>query len=92
MFPFFSVVIIIVSGFLLQGWLSRKKLGPFIDNKYRETSSLLFDVYEGCSNSVITKVGHSTENDINEAVSSSLKAADAWSKLSAHERARHLYR
>ncbi|KAJ9583592.1 hypothetical protein L9F63_022065, partial [Diploptera punctata] len=74
-----------------KSWLNGRKLGPFIDNKCKEISPLVFEVCEGCSNSVITKVGQSTENDINEAVNSSLKAADAWSKLSAHQRARHLY-
>jgi hypothetical protein len=77
--------------FLNQAWLQDKKLGPFIDGTFKETS-VEFEVLKPCTEQVIAKVGLSTAEDVNAAVNSSLKAADSWANLSGHTRACHICR
>lgn len=72
-------------------WLKDRKLGPFIDGAFKGTSSQL-EILKPCTQDVLGTVGQSVVDNINSAVSSALKAADAWTKLSGHERACHLYR
>jgi hypothetical protein len=76
---------------LYQAWLQDKKLGPYIDGTFKETS-VEFDVFKPCTEQVIAKVGLSTAEDVNAAVNSSLKAADTWANLSGHKRACHICR
>jgi aldehyde dehydrogenase (NAD+) len=71
--------------------LKDRKLGPFIDGTFKETS-LEFEVFRPCTEEVLAKVGLTSEDDINTAVKSSLKAADTWASLSGHKRACHIYR
>jgi acyl-CoA reductase-like NAD-dependent aldehyde dehydrogenase len=66
-----------------------QKLGPFIDGNFKETP-VEFEVFKPCTEQVIAKVGLSTEEDVNAAVNSSLKAADTWANLSGHKRACHI--
>ena len=68
-----------------------RKLGPFIDGTFKETS-VEYEVLKPCTEQVIAKVGLSTEEDVNAAVNSSLKAADTWANLSGHKRACHICR
>ena len=68
-----------------------RKLGPFIDGTFKETS-LEFEVLKPCTEQVLAQVGLSTEEDINAAVNSSLKAADTWANLGGHKTASHIYR
>lgn len=69
-----------------------RKLGPFIDGTFKETSSSEFEVFKPCTEQVIAKVGISGEDDVSAAVNSSLKAADLWTNLNGHKRACHMYR
>jgi acyl-CoA reductase-like NAD-dependent aldehyde dehydrogenase len=66
-------------------------LGPFIDGTFKQTP-VEFEVLRPCTEQVIAKVGLSTEEDVNAAVNSSLKAADKWANLSGHKRACHICR
>jgi acyl-CoA reductase-like NAD-dependent aldehyde dehydrogenase len=72
--------------------LKDRKLGPFIDGTFKETSSSEFEVFKPCTEQVIAKVGISTEDDVSAAVDSSFKAADIWTNLSGHKRACLIYR
>lgn len=79
------------SSSLAKAWLKDRKLGPFIDGTFKETSSTEFEVFKPCTEQVIAKVGVSVEDDVNAAVNSSVKAADMWTNLSGHKRACLIY-
>jgi acyl-CoA reductase-like NAD-dependent aldehyde dehydrogenase len=75
--------------------LKDRKLGPFIDGNFKQTSSSSssqFEVFKPCTEEVLAKVALTSEDDINTAVNSSLKAAGTWTNLSGHKRACHMYR
>jgi acyl-CoA reductase-like NAD-dependent aldehyde dehydrogenase len=72
--------------------LKDRKLGPFIDGTFEDTSSSTFEVFKPCTEQVIAKVWISGEDDVNAAVNSSFKAAAMWTNLSGHKRACHMYR
>lgn len=80
---------------LFKDWLNDhdRKFGHFINNKWvipegRQT----FETKDPCSGSVLAATIQGTQEDVNLAVGAANEAYKSWSALSAHSRARYLYR
>jgi aldehyde dehydrogenase (NAD+) len=78
----------------ITAWLEEHKLGfgHFIGGSFVASSDKgQFDVMNPASDALLAPVAQGTEADVNAAVKAARKAFPAWSKLSGHARARHLY-
>ncbi len=78
----------------VKDWLSRHAngFGHFIDGAFAtppETSWI--DVTNPANGETLAKVPQGSAADVDAAVKAARKAFPAWSKLSGHERAKHLY-
>ncbi len=75
-----------------RAWLARHggKFGHFVDGAFTKVGTT-FDVIDPSTNARLAKVTQGTTKDVDAAVAAARKAFTKWSKLSAHERARHLY-
>lgn len=75
-------------------WLQTHKdgFGHFIAGQYmRSSASKWLDVSNPSSGEVMGRVPQGTAKDVDQAVAAARKAFTAWSKLSGHKRAKHLY-
>ncbi len=75
-------------------WLAAhaKGFGHFIGGEFLlSKAATLFDVHNPASGEVLAQVGQGTAKDIEQAVAAARKAFKSWSRLSGHQRARHLY-
>lgn len=81
--------------FYFQAWLAGhdKKFGHFINNKWMKPEDRHFiDSIDPASGEVLASTTQGTMDDVNAAVSAAMEAHATWGQLSAHARARHLYR
>jgi aldehyde dehydrogenase (NAD+) len=77
-----------------RAWLSRHKasFGHFINGAFvGSDGGQSFDTYEPATGKTLAKLAVGTKSDVDAAVNAAQKAHVVWSKLSGHERARHLY-
>ncbi len=75
-------------------WLDAHKgaFGHFIDGKFTDPSAnKSFKVTNPADGKTLAHVARGTAADIDHAVTAAARAFKSWSKLSGHERARHLY-
>jgi aldehyde dehydrogenase (NAD+) len=78
----------------INAWLEQHSAGfkHFIGGGFVASSdNQQFDVMNPASDTLLARVAQGSKADIDAAVKSARKAFPAWSKLSGHERARHLY-
>ncbi|MDO6966238.1 aldehyde dehydrogenase family protein [Rhizobium alvei] len=77
-----------------RAWLKRheSRFGHFIDGAFRPSASgKTFPTFEPATGHELAMLAAGTKDDIDLAVAAARKAQGAWSKLSGHQRARHLY-
>ena len=75
-------------------WLDQHKngFGHFIDGEFVGSSGKQqFDALNPATGEALACVAQGTERDVDAAVKAARKAFRNWSKLSGHDRARHLY-
>ena len=74
-------------------WLKEHEsgLGHFINGTFTRRSSKSFDVANPANGQKLARVSLGSAGDIDAAVKAARKAFGSWSKLSGHERAKHLY-
>ncbi|MEP9399726.1 aldehyde dehydrogenase family protein [Mesorhizobium sp. KR2-14] len=75
-------------------WLGQHEagFGHFIDGKFTDpAASESFEVTSPANGKVLARVARGTAEDVDRAVAAATRAFKSWSKLSGHERARHLY-
>lgn len=75
-------------------WLGQHEagFGHFIDGKFTDpAASKSFEVTNPANGKVLARVALGTAEDVDRAVAAAARAFTGWSKLSGHERARHLY-
>ncbi|MGB3539848.1 MAG: aldehyde dehydrogenase family protein [Mesorhizobium sp.] len=75
-------------------WLDRHKagFGHFIDGKFTDPAAgESFAVENPADGAVLAHVANGSTGDVNRAVEAAQRAFKSWSRLSGHERARHLY-
>ncbi len=78
----------------VMSWLDQHKngFGHFIDGEFAGSSGKQqFDALNPATGEVLARVAQGTERDVDAAVKAARKAFRTWSKLSGHDRARHLY-
>ena len=78
----------------VKDWLSAhgSGFGHFIDGQYfRTRNGEQIAVHNPATGDVLGQVANGTGADIDRAVAAARKAFTSWSKLTGHERARHLY-
>jgi aldehyde dehydrogenase (NAD+) len=78
----------------VKDWLARHAhgFGHFIGGGFvAARGATHFDVHNPADGEVLAQVAQGTAKDIDQAVAAARKAFTSWSKLSGHERARHLY-
>ena len=75
-----------------RAWLAghNATFGHFIDGKWTKPGKT-FDVIDPSTGKRLAKVTQGTTQDVDAAVNAARKAFPAWSRLTSHERARHLY-
>ncbi len=75
-----------------RAWLAKHngKFGHFVNGVWTKAGST-FDVMDPSTNTLLAKVSQASAKDVDVAVAAARKAYTKWSKLSGHERARHLY-
>jgi aldehyde dehydrogenase (NAD+) len=75
-------------------WLGQHEagFGHFIDGKFTDpAASDSFEVTSPATGNVLARVARGAAEDVDRAVAAAQRAFKSWSKLSGHERARHLY-
>lgn len=75
-------------------WLGHhaKGIGHYIGGAFMPSSGGgSFEVHNPANDTVLVRVAEGTAADIDSAVAAARKAFDGWSKLTGHQRARHLY-
>ena len=75
-------------------WLAQhaKGMGHYIGGAFVPSSGGgSFEVRNPATDTLLVRVAEGTAADIDSAVAAARKAFDGWSKLSGHQRARHLY-
>jgi aldehyde dehydrogenase (NAD+) len=74
------------------GWLAKHErvFGHYIGGEWTEPGAV-FDVINPATNTSIARVTNGTAADVDGAVAAARAAFPAWSGLSGHARARHLY-
>jgi len=75
-------------------WLRQHQagFGHFIDGRFTDPAEGVgFEVTNPADGSVLARVAQGTAKDIDLAVAAAARAFKGWSRLSGHERARHLY-
>ncbi|MFU8898734.1 MAG: aldehyde dehydrogenase family protein [Roseinatronobacter sp.] len=75
---------------IARDWLARGPFGHFINGQFT-TPGALFDSRNPARDEVLAQVTQGTAQDVDAAVSAARAAFPAWSGLSGHARARHLY-
>jgi aldehyde dehydrogenase (NAD+) len=75
-----------------RAWLSSHDatFGHFVGGAWTKPGKL-FDVIDPSTGKMLAKVTQGTTQDVDAAVNAARKAYPAWSRLTSHERARHLY-
>ncbi|MBF9035352.1 aldehyde dehydrogenase family protein [Rhodobacterales bacterium HKCCE2091] len=73
-------------------WLDRhdRRFGPFIDGAFRKPGET-FATRNPATGEELAQVTQCTAEDVDTAVRAAAKAFPKWSKLSGHQRARHIY-
>ncbi|MEM7568416.1 MAG: aldehyde dehydrogenase family protein [Pseudomonadota bacterium] len=74
-------------------WLKAhdKGFGHFIGGTFTKAGKALFPTKNPATGKTLAKLTQATKADVNKAVKAASEAFGPWSKLSGHERARHLY-
>jgi aldehyde dehydrogenase (NAD+) len=78
----------------VEAWLKRNEagFGHFIDGRFiARDGGATFEVIDPANERVIARVADGDAGDVDEAVKAARRAFPAWSALSGHRRARHLY-
>jgi aldehyde dehydrogenase (NAD+) len=77
----------------VKAWLARHEngFGHYIGGVFVKGSGKKFDVTNPADGSILAQVGQGTAADVDHAVKAADKAFASWSKLSGHQRAKHLY-
>jgi aldehyde dehydrogenase (NAD+) len=75
---------------IARDWLARGPFGHFINGQFTPPGAL-FDSRNPARDEVLAQVTQGTSQDIDAAVRAARAAYPAWSGLSGHARARHLY-
>ena len=75
---------------IARDWLARGPFGHFINGEFTAPGAL-FDSRNPARDEVLAQVTQGTAQDVDAAVSAARAAFPAWSALSGHARARHLY-
>ncbi|MBX3133229.1 MAG: aldehyde dehydrogenase family protein [Gemmatimonadaceae bacterium] len=75
-----------------RAWLAEhgSKFGHFVNGAWTKPGST-FEVIDPSTTDVLAKVTQGTAKDVDAAVAAARKAHRSWSKLSGHQRAKHLY-
>ncbi len=79
---------------VVKEWLARHSggFGHFIDGGFAKSAGREWiDVENPADGSVLARVPQGTSTDVDHAVKAARKAHASWSKLSGHQRAKHLY-
>jgi aldehyde dehydrogenase (NAD+) len=81
------------SNTIVKDWLAAHAdgFGHFICGRFVKGAGGAFDVSNPATGDVLARASNGTAKDIDAAVAAARKAFGPWSKLSGHERARHLY-
>ena len=74
-------------------WLAThaKGFGHFIGGKFVHSKAPHLEVFNPATGARLTTIANGTAEDVNAAVSAASKAFTSWSKLSGHQRGKHLY-
>ncbi|MDP8997033.1 MAG: aldehyde dehydrogenase family protein, partial [Pseudomonadota bacterium] len=74
-------------------WLSShaEGFGHFVGGKFVRSKAPRLDVFNPATGGRLTTIANGTDADVNQAVTAASKAFGSWSKLSGHQRAKHLY-
>ena len=74
-------------------WLANhaKGFGHFIGGKFVHSKAPHLEVFNPATGAKLTTIANGSAEDVNAAVSAAAKAFSSWSKLSGHQRAKHLY-
>ena len=74
-------------------WIARHegRFGVFIGGRWTNGAGDAFDVINPSTRETLARVAQAGQDDVDAAVVAARKAFPAWSGLSAHARARHLY-
>lgn len=77
---------------IVNDWLQHhdKGFGHFIGGEFTKPSAG-FDVKNPATGSMLARVSQGSAADVDKAVKAARKAYGSWSKLSGHQRAKHLY-
>jgi aldehyde dehydrogenase (NAD+) len=75
-----------------RAWLARHggRFGHFVNGAFTKVGST-FEVIDPSTTRTLARVTQGSSKDVDAAVAAARKAFPRWSRLSAHERARHLY-
>jgi len=75
-----------------RAWLATHngKFGHFVNGAWTKVGAT-FDVIDPSTTNLLAKVTQGSNKDVDAAVAAARKAYTKWSKLSGHERAKHLY-
>jgi aldehyde dehydrogenase (NAD+) len=76
------------------GWLDdhEREFGHFIDNQWvKPDGRKFYETKNPATGETLSKTIQGTKEDVDLAVASNVKAAESWSKLPGHVRARYMY-
>jgi aldehyde dehydrogenase (NAD+) len=78
---------------IVTAWLDkhRQGFGHFIAGAFTKPSTTMIDVMNPANGALLARVSQGSAADVDAAVKAARAAFPAWSKLSGHQRARHLY-
>jgi aldehyde dehydrogenase (NAD+) len=78
---------------IVTAWLDAhgQGFGHFIAGAFAKPSAAMIDVMNPANDTLLARVSQGSAADVNAAVKAARAALPAWSKLSGHQRARHLY-
>jgi aldehyde dehydrogenase (NAD+) len=78
---------------IVTAWLDahRQGFGHFIAGAFSKPSTTMIDVMNPANGALLARVSQGSTADVDAAVKAARAAFPAWSKLSGHQRARHLY-
>jgi aldehyde dehydrogenase (NAD+) len=78
---------------IVTAWLDahRQGFGHFIAGAFCKPSTTMIDVMNPANGALLARVSQGSAADVDAAVKAARAAFPAWSKLSGHQRARHLY-
>ena len=79
---------------IAQNWLDdhNRKFGLFINNEWvHQEGRKTYETKSPATGAVLSGTTQGNSDDADKAVGAARKAHNTWSKLSGHERAKHLY-